>query len=216
MLRERCSDSTTAPAPRRWRRNLALAEIGCDFELALVELDAEGRPPASYLELNPWGVVPTLEHDGLVLSESAAILLYLADTFPEAQLAPPVATPERAELYQWLMYLTNTIQPTFMRFFYPERFADDEAAWPAVKRRAAEIAGAHFDRLEQEVASRPWLARESLSAADLFLFMLIRWGRNLDRPAWDRPGLRAYFQRIAARPATRRVLAEQGLDPPAF
>lgn len=196
--------------------HVALAEIGCDFELARLELDEDGRPPAEYLLLNPWGVVPTLEHDGLVLSESAAILLYLADTFPEAGLAPALGTPERAEYYRRLLYLTNTIQPTFMRFFYPERFADEEAAWPAVKRRAEEILGLHFDRLEQDLAARRWLAGDALSSADLFLFMLIRWARNLERPAWDRPSLRAYFQRILARPAAQRMLAEQGLETPDF
>lgn len=202
------------PGTAAMAAHLALAEIGCDYELALVELDDEGRPPAGYLELNPWGVVPTLEHDGLVLTESAAILLYLADTFPAARLAPPLRTADRAEYYSRLVYLTNTIQPTFMRFFYPERFAGDEAAWPAVKRRAEEILGAHFDRLEQELGLRPWLAGDSLSGADLFLFMLIRWARNLDRPAWDRPALRSYFKRIAERPAAQRMLAEQQLETP--
>lgn len=191
--------------------HLALAEIGCDYELALVELDDTGSAPAAYLRLNPWGLVPTLEHDGFVLTESAAIMLHLADSFPEAGLAPPVGTRERAECYRRLVYLTNTIQPAFLRFFYPERYADEAAAWPAVKRRAEAVLGEHFDRLDGDVSSR-----DRPTVDDLFLFMLIRWGRNLAHPAWDRPALRSCFRAILERPATQRVFAEQQLELPAL
>ena len=107
-----------------------LAEIGIPYELVPVHRDEPGVPTAEYLALNPWGKVPTLEDGDLVLTESAAICLYLAEKFPDARLAPPTGTRERAELYRWLLWLSNTVQMTQMRHFYPERYGIE-----GVKRR---------------------------------------------------------------------------------
>jgi len=101
----------------------ALAEIGVAYEL--VEIDREtAQTDATYRSLNPLGVVPTLVDGDTVVSESAAILLYLADRYPEARLAPE----ERAQLYRWLVFMTNTMQTTMLRLFYPERYGDGGVA----------------------------------------------------------------------------------------
>jgi glutathione S-transferase len=190
----------------------ALAEIGVDYELALVE----ESPSGAYLALNPWGRVPTLEDGSLVLTESAAIMLHLADRYPEAGLAPALGTRERSELYRWLIYLTNTVQPSFLRWFYPERYTADVDGYDAVKAIESEALRAHLDSLDAKLADGPWLVGEERSAADLFLFMLTRWGRNLEPAAWDRPNLRSYWTRLAERPGVRRMLDEQGLELPVF
>jgi glutathione S-transferase len=190
----------------------ALAEIGVEYELALVG----ENPSEAYLALNPWGRVPTLEDGSLVLTESAAIMLHLADRHPEAALAPALGTRERSELYRWLIYLTNTVQPSFLRWFYPERYTADVDGYEAVKAIESETLHAHLDSLDAQLADRPWLVGEERSAADLFLFMLTRWGRNLDPAAWDRPHLRDHWTRLAERPGVRRMLDEQGLELPAF
>jgi glutathione S-transferase len=189
--------------------HLALIELGVDYELVAVGFEDPADAPAEYRRLNPWGRVPTLEDDGFVLTESAAILLHLADTHPEPRLLPPVGTRQRADAYRWLLFLTNTVQPGFMRCFYPERYGADGA------REAAAVASA-FDAIDGELAGRDWLAGGELTVADLFLFMLTRWGRRLDPPAWERPHVRAHFLRMLERPATRRMLAEQGLEIPAL
>jgi glutathione S-transferase len=211
LLRLHYRPGTAAMAP-----HAALAEIGLDYELALVELDAEERPPAPYLALNPWGTVPTLEDGELVLTESAAIMLHLADGHPEAGLAPALGTRERSELYRWLMFLTNTVQPSFLRWFYPERYTSDVDGYDMVKAVAGEALRGQLDFLDAELADRPWLVGEDRSAADLFLFMLTRWGRNLEPAAWDRPHLRSHWTRLSERPGVRRMLEEQGLELPAF
>jgi glutathione S-transferase len=185
----------------------ALAEIGVPYELALVERDEHGQSPPAYLRLNPSGRVPTLEDGELVLTESAAILLYLADRFPEAGLAPPLG--ERAELYRWLVFLTNTVQTAFLRFLYPERYGDR-----AVRDTAADELQVLFGRIDGQLAGRDWLVGESRTAADLFLFMVTRWGRHLDPQAWARPHVRAHFLRTLELPGVRRMMKEQGLEPP--
>ena len=192
----------------------ALAEAGADYELVLVERDEQGQSPPAFLELNPWGRVPVLEHGDLVLTESAAIVLHVAERFPDARLVPPPATRERSEVYRWLMYLTNTLQPAFLRWFYPERYTSDPAGEPALRALEGDAIARHLDRLDAELAERPWLVGNERTGADLFLFMLVRWGRRQRPPAWDRPHLRSHFTRLVERPGVRRMLDEQGLEIP--
>lgn len=194
----------------------ALAEIGIAYELVLVERDDDGSVPPAYLALNPWGTVPTLEDGPLVLTESAAILLHLADRHPAAALAPAPGTPERSEFYRWLVYLTNTVQPSFLRWFYPERYTADADGYEAIRSTESARLHEHFGSLDAELADRPWLVGEERTAADLFLFMLTRWGRQLEPAAWARPNLRGHFTRLLERPGVRRMMDEQGLEVPDF
>jgi glutathione S-transferase len=197
---------TAALAP-----HATLAEIGAPYELVRVVRDAEGRVSAEYLALNRWGKIPTLEDGDLVLTESAAICLHLAERFPEARLVPPPGTRERSELYRWLLWLSNTVQMTQMRHFYPERYGTE-----GVREAAdAELAG-HYDLLDDHLDGRDWLVGDERTVADLFLFMLIRWGRFLEPAAWDRPNLRAHWLRALELRGPRTALEEQGLPLPEF
>jgi glutathione S-transferase len=190
---------TAAMAP-----HAALGEIGVAYRLVEIDRETAQTDPA-YRALNRLGVVPTLVDGDVVVSESAAILLYLADRYPEARLAPE----EPADFYRWLVFMTNTLQTCLLRFFYPERYGG-----PEVEQVAAAEAHQLFALLDESLEGREWLVGDHRSAADLFLFMLTRWGRQLDEPAWERPHLRAHFLRTLALPGVRRMVAEQGLDPP--
>lgn len=186
----------------------ALAEIGADYRLVEIGRD-EAQGDEEYRALNPLGVVPTLldEETSLVLTESAAILLYLGDRFPEAELAP---ADRAAAYYRWLVFLTNTVQTAMLRFFYPERYGGGDE----VKAAAARDAGEAFDVVDRALEGRSWLAAEHRTGADLFLFMVTRWGRRLEHAAWDRPNLRAHTLATLELPGVRRMLEEQGLDLP--
>lgn len=187
----------------------ALAEIGADYRLVEIGRE-EAQVEESYRALNPLGVVPTLleEKQGLVLTESAAIVLYLADRFPESQLAPA----DRADYYRWLVFLTNTVQTAMLRFFYPERYGSGDDVATTAARDAAEA----FDILDRTLEGREWLAAEHRTGADLFLFMVTRWGRRLEPAAWDRPNLRRHFLATLELPGVRRMLDEQGLEIPSL
>ena len=185
----------------------ALAEIGVDYRLVEIGRE-EAQGDADYRALNPLGVVPTLvdENAGLVLTESAAIVLYLGDRYPEAQLAPA----DRADYYRWVVFLTNTVQTSMLRWFYPERYGGGDDVKDAADRDAGEA----FGVLDRALEGRTWLAAEHRTGADLFLFMLTRWARRLDSPAWDRANIRAHFLATLELPGVRRMLEEQGLDLP--
>ncbi len=183
----------------------ALAEIGVEYELVRIERDA-AQSDAGYRALNPLGVVPTLVDGDFVLTESAAILLYLADRYPQARLAPE----DRAQFYRWLVFMTNALQTAFLRMFYPERYGGGDD----VRRVAAAEADGYFELIERGVDGHEWLVGEHRTAADLFLFMLTRWGRRLESPAWDRPAIRGHFLRTLALPGVGRMVEEQQLDLP--
>lgn len=146
-----------------------------------------------------------------MITETAAILLHLADGFASARLAPPVGSPERAEFYSWLIYLTNTLQPTLMRVIYPERYGQT-----GVREAAASQAQSQFAQIDTHLEDRSWLVGDDRSAADLLLFTLVRFGRHLDPPAWERERIRSHFQRTATLVGVQRMLAEECIELPHF
>jgi glutathione S-transferase len=193
--------------------HMALAEADVPYTLAEVEEDAAGHRPAAYLALNPWAQVPTLEDGDQVLTEAAAIVLHVADRFPEAGLGAAVGTPGRSELYGWLAYLSTTVQTAYMRWFYPERFTTDASTASGIRVAAEAELDRHFDWIDAELGARHWLIAGGRTCADLYLFMLTYWGgHGLARPPRDIPGIGAHYRRLLERPGVRRALAEEGIS----
>jgi glutathione S-transferase len=189
----------------------ALEEIGVPFELRKVERDDVGRSPAEYLAINPLGRVPALvEDDGLVLWESAAIMIHLADRHPKVKLLPPVGTPERAAAVRWLVYLTNTIQANFMHFAYPERLVGNHAV-EALRAGAERYILRELEHVDAQLGQGPYLLGGSFSAPDLYLFMVTRWCRRLKRKAWTLQNIGPHYQLLSERPSVKRTLAAQGI-----
>lgn len=199
--------------------HVLLHEIGVPFELVLVDRTRDAHKSAAYLQLNPNGLIPVLQDGSLVLYETAAICLHLADTHPAARLAPPLGSVERAHFYKWLVWLTNTLQALLIHYFYPERLVNDgdSAAAAQVKAHAEARIATLLQQLDDQLASHggPWLLGADYSAADPYAWMLCRWTRGFEtRPARDYPQLGPYLQRLLERPALQRVLAAEGLAPP--
>src|SRR3954468_15113274 len=113
-----------------------LREIGAEFELRLVDRGQDAQKSPEYLKLNPNGRIPVLVDGDLVLYETAAIALHLVDRHPEAGLAPPVGSRERALFYRWMGPLPNPPQAEYRAWFSPEEHAAAPAAAPAVKAAA--------------------------------------------------------------------------------
>jgi glutathione S-transferase len=195
--------------------HMVLEEIGAPYELRLVDRDKGAHKASDYLRLNPNGLIPAFVDGDMVLFESAAICLHLADRHPEAQLVPAVGTDARAHLYKWLVHLTNTVQAELITYFYGDRLVDDAAGAAQVKAHAEARVAAMFDRIEAALAQNgPHLLGDTFSVADLYLLMLARWTRNMKRPARTLPAVRALLDRTLARPAVARVFANEKLDPP--
>ncbi|WP_207455286.1 glutathione S-transferase N-terminal domain-containing protein [Azospirillum sp. SYSU D00513] len=203
--------SSAAMAP-----HILLREIGAPFELRMLDRQRGEHKEPGYLALNPNGRVPTLLDGDLVLYEAAAICLHLADRHPDAGLAPAPGTPERADLYKWLVHLTNTVQADMLLYFYPQRYVSGAEAEAAFKAGAEARIAAHFDRLDQELAGKDYLVGGRYGVADAFLFMLARWTRFMARPARGRVNFGPYLARILERPAVRESFAAEGLSDPYY
>ena len=198
--------------------HILLRELGAPFELVRVDRDQGAHKSPAYLKLNPNGLIPVLVDGELVLYETAAILLHLADTHAEAGLAPALATPERAQFYKWLIWLTNTLQPSLIAYYYPERWVDEgnAAGVAQVKAHAEARIAPLLDQLEAQLGSHqgPWLLGQQYSAADAMAFMLCRWTRGFARPARSLPRLGAYLNRMLERPAVRQAIEAEQLPQP--
>jgi glutathione S-transferase len=204
--------------------HILLEELGVPYQRVLVDRAVNAHKAPTYLRLNPNGLIPVLTQDDaggakLVLYETAAIVLHLCDTHPDAALAPPMGTMDRAHFYKWLMWLTNTLQATLIVYFYPERWVTaGNAAGAAEVKAAAEtkIAGL-LDQLDAELArhGQVWFMGAALHGAGPYVFTLCRWTRNFaSAPARGRPHLGPYLQRMLARPAVQRVMVAEQLQPP--
>ena len=205
--------STASMAP-----HILLEEIGAPFERVLVDRSHNVHKTQQYLQLNPNGLIPVLVDDDLVLYESAAICLHLCDTHPDAALAPLLGSPERAHFYKWLMWLTNTLQPALMIYFYPERWmnASNPAGAAELKTHAEAKVRVLLDLLDRELARHGglWLLGDTYTAVDAYTLMLCRWTRYFGKPARMRPQLGPYLQRVLARPAVIRAFEAEELAAP--
>lgn len=188
-----------------------LIELGIEHELVLLDFDTREHKSAEYLALNPAGVVPTLLIDGLVLTEAAAIALYLADCHPEANLLPALGTPQRADAYRWMFWCANTLQPAYRAWFYPHEMAGE-----ANIEASREMARQRLEAAWQQVATHlqahgPYLLGTTPCVVDYMLVMLMRWSRNMPKPSDTWPVLKAHATAMKARPAFAEAYRREGI-----
>lgn len=200
-----------APGSASFVVHWLLIELNAPHELIKVDLQSKEHKSADYLKLNPNGVVPTLIIDGKAVYESPALVMHLADLYPEAALAPAIGTLERAQYYQWMFNLVNPLQTAMRHWWYPAEAsgeANAEATQLAVRERVEKC----WDRLEAHLAANgPYLLGEKISAADFMLTMLMRWTRNMPKPATDWPHLNALATKMKSRPSFKTLYEREGL-----
>jgi glutathione S-transferase len=187
------------PRTRSSRAVWMLEEIGAPYELT--EIAGAERKSAAHLERHPLGRVPALElEDGIIMFESAAICLQLADLHPEAGLSAPLGSSERALVYQWVLFAMTELEGPLFRWLGELRDGLDGSS--TAQQRFADAAAA----LEAALHGREWLLGERFTVADLLCTSILSGAesRQLLEP-W--PGLRAYVKRSEERPAYARAAA---------
>lgn len=194
--------------------HMLLREIGAPFELRLVDRASNQQKSAEYLKLNPTGTIPVLVDDGVPIYETAAISLYLADRHPETGLAPAFDSPLRGAYYKWMVLLSNALQTQYRAWFYAHEFVDNPDYVESVKTVTASRIATTFGQVSAHLAQNRWLMGEAFSAADLYLFMFVRWGRALPVPPRTDPVLADFAARVTARPAVLAALEAEGITPP--
>ena len=188
-----------------------LIELGVPHELRKVDMEAgEHRGPA-YQKLNPNSLVPTMIVDGTPLYESAALLMLLAERHPQAGFAPPAGSPQRGPYITWMFHLSNTLQAAYRDWFYPDRQAGAANA-EAIKASNRVKIEACWDRVEAQIrAGGPYLVGDRVGAVDFLATMLMRWSRNMPKPATEWGTLSNYAARMKARPSFKTLYAREGL-----
>lgn len=183
---------------------LALAEIGADYEFVRTGLGKGAKDSDSYLAVNPTGKLPALETpEGEILTESAAILLTLAERHPAAGLLPRRRGPARAQAVRWTVFVAAEIYPMIEIADYPERFGEKSAAKTLMER-----AGARIERrwltVESAITGSPWMGARGPSIADLAIANVSRWTSNRWRQDHC-PRIEAIAAALARRDGTRAV-----------
>lgn len=196
--------------------HMVLEELGAPFQLHLVDRTHNAHKSAAYLKLNPRGLIPVLVDGDLAIHETAAICLYLNDQHPDAALAPAIGTLERAHFYKWLLLLANSVHPEYVPYFYPERCTTDAAGTAAVKAASEAKLGTLFDLIDSHLAVGPYMLGETFSLLDLYLWMLVRWGRGMGRPPRSLDNIARLMALVTERPAVQRALASEGLVQPLY
>lgn len=217
MIQLYYSPGTACLAP-----HFLLEELGLAYELILVDTTKQQHQEAAYLQLNPKGKIPFMIDGDLQLSESAAICLYLIEKYADAQQAahlnPPTSSAERARLYQWMLYLSNTLQAELLSYFYPERLSEDAAGAAQVKAHTEQRVASMLSYIDTQLSNTAgnYLLGHELSCADLFLFMLCRWTRGMTKPAREYPHLKPYLQSMFERRSIQDSLAQEGISAPFY
>lgn len=200
-----------APGTCALASHIALEEAEAEYELIRLDFkDAEQRKP-EYLKINPKGRVPALATDRGVLTENPVILGYVAQTHPDARLAPNDDSFAFGDMQAFNMFLAATVHPAFAHRFRPERYVDGEECRKAVQAKAPEALGGYFELIEEKLADgRPWVHGQDYTVSDGYLIVFTRWlERNFPDVAGRFPKTLAHRRRVEERPAVQRALAQE-------
>lgn len=176
-----------------------LEEIGQPYDTRILSWEAGETKGAEFLAINPMGKVPAIVHDGVVVTECAAICAYLADVFPDAGLAPPAHSRLRGPYYRWLFFGAGPIEQAVAATFLNLE--------PTAEQRASLGFGSMADVLatvEGALDGRAHLVGDSFTAADLYLASHLSWGMNFGTIE-KRPAFETYVERHLNRPAAKRA-----------
>ena len=189
--------------------HIALEEAGADYELVAMSTKAGDQRTPQYLAINPKGRVPALVTDRGVLTETPAILAYVAQTYPAARLAPLDDPFAFAEAQAFNSYLCSTVHVAHAHKHRGYRWADDPAALAEMTRKVPETEAACFQLIEDELFRGPWVMGEAYSVCDGYLFTLAGWleGDGVDLRRF--PRVHEHSERMRERAAVRKVLAEE-------
>jgi glutathione S-transferase len=195
------------PMTRATRPRWLLEEIGAPYDVVRVDLGKGEHKRPEYRRIHPHGRVPALVDGDVTVVESSAICLYLADKFPQKQLAPAPGTPARGRYYQWMVYSVATAEPPVLKVFLntvrrpePERNPAEAEAGRAEFKEVASV-------LTHALEGRPFLLGEQFTAADVMIGSVVGWARGL-KLVEDFPALKEYSRRLVERPAYKRATAD--------
>ena len=190
------------PRSRSQMVHWMLEEASAPYRIVPIDFEKGEHKASAFLAINPMGKLPTIVHRGVVVTETAAIIAYIADNFPKAGLAPEPEDARRGAYYRWLFFGAGCFEPALL---------DKMMKRPEVERKASVGWGSYDDvlaTLKKALADGPYLLGQTFSAADVYVGSEIRFAMM-----FGAPGLKGekvfddYVARLSARPAAQRTAA---------
>lgn len=189
-----------------------LYHMGLDYELLLVDKKSNSQKSTKYLKLNPAGRIPTLIDDGQAIFESAAICIHLCEQHPEYDLIPTLGSRERPLFFQWLTYLTNTLQAELMVRYYPHRHTNDEDSIPNIVAAQDELIASALSVINDQLSDKQYLLGSQITACDFFLFMLSEWSLPIEKSPLRFSYLANYLKRLSSHPTIEAVCKMENMN----
>jgi glutathione S-transferase len=188
--------------------HIALEEAGADYTTERLDMKNNQQNSAEYLKINPKGRVPTLVTDRGTLTETPAMLAFIAQSFPQAKLAPDDAFAF-AQAQSFNSYLCSTVHINHAHKMRGPRWATEESSFADMKRKVPQTMAASFALIERDMLKGPWVMGEQYTICDPYLFTIASWleGDSVDIAQF--PKVADHYQRMSARPAVQKVLAEE-------
>jgi glutathione S-transferase len=189
--------------------HIALEEAGAEYSTVRVNFAAEEQRKPEYLAINPKGRVPALVTEKGILTETPAMLAFIAQSFPQARLAPLDDPFLFAEVQAFNSYLCSTLHVAHAHRMRGHRWADDPAAIAAMQRKVPDSVGACYALIENKMLRGPWVMGDSYTICDPYLFTVAQWleGDSIDPSRF--PKVRDHRERMSERATVRKVIAEE-------
>ena len=189
--------------------HIALEEAGAAYETVRMSFASEDQKKPGYLKINPKARVPSLVTGKGILTETPAILAFIAQSYPQAKLAPTGDPFEFARVQAFNSYLCSTVHVAHAHRMRGYRWVDDEAAIKAMQRKVPQSVGDAFGLIEREMLAGPWVMGEAYTICDAYLFTLAQWLEADGVDLAKIPRVIDHRQRMASRPAVRKAIAEE-------
>jgi glutathione S-transferase len=189
--------------------HIALEEAGAAYETVRLNFKSEDQKKPDYLKINPKARVPSLVTDRGILTETPAILVYIAQSCPAAKLAPLDDPFALARVQAFNSYLCSTVHVAHAHRVRGYRWVDDAAAIEAMKKKVPQSVGECFALIEREMFTGPWVMGASYTICDPYLFTLSQWLEADGVDIQKTPKIADHFARMAQRPAVRKAVADE-------
>lgn len=201
-----------APGTCALAPHIVLEELGLVYEAEQVNLKNKTCQSGDYYQVNPKGSVPAVKMDnGEILTETAAILQYLADQRPEKNLVPAWGTTERYRVQELLNFIGTDLHKSYTPLFFAGRFVRDEKAQEELKGSIREMLTPRLTGMNAVLAAKNFLTGDHFTVADAYFFTVMTWNQNagIDTRKWG--NISSFVSRVEKRPAVMKALKAQGL-----
>jgi glutathione S-transferase len=196
-----------APGTCALASHIALEDAGADYVTIRIDFSASQQQSPEFLEINPKGRVPALVSERGILTETPAILAYIAQSFPAAALAPLDDPHAFAQLQSFNSYLCSTLHVSHAHRMRGHRWADDPAAIAEMQRKVPETVSAGFQAIEQDMLKGPWVMGETYTVCDPYLFTLAQWLEKDGVDPTTIPRVMDHRKRMSERANVQKCLA---------